>query len=324
MTPSCLSLALLVLLAADPAAPRPPHPFAPSLPQLTDEDEQRFDQVIDRFILYDIGKLKGAEGQKALADFQKLGPEATFALIRGLNRSAAIESSCPAVVIAKKLNTILRSSRDTELLEFARENIGLAVGPSRHLGVLKELRAVCVFRKAEVLRSGSTALRTVSPGGKSPQRMTLAELTRAAETERGEKLRPILQELERRDGEEALTALAAAAGSYDRDTQKVGGELLDASLARHKPAALKERLGDDRPGVRAAAARAVGARGLRYGTELIALLDDDEPDVRDAARAALVRLSRGSDFGPERNAGAADRKAAVERWRAWWAQQSQR
>ena len=86
---------------------RPRHPFAPSLPQLSDEEEEKLDQIIDRFILYDIGQLKGQEGKQALLDFQRLGPEATFALIRGLNRAAAINDSCPAVVISKKLRSIL-------------------------------------------------------------------------------------------------------------------------------------------------------------------------------------------------------------------------
>src|SRR5690349_1375375 len=105
MSSAMLSLALAALLAAEPAKtekPRPPHPFAPSLPQLTDDEEAELDRIIDRFILFDLGKLKGEEGKKALADFQKLGPDATFALIRGMNRAAAIESSCPAVVIGKK------------------------------------------------------------------------------------------------------------------------------------------------------------------------------------------------------------------------------
>src|SRR5438128_805968 len=108
MSTTLLSFTLAALLAADTGTPskaeRPRNPLAPSLPQLTDEEEEKIDAVIDRFILYDTGKLKGAEGKKALADFNNLGPEAIFPLIRGLNRAANIESSCPALVIAKKLS----------------------------------------------------------------------------------------------------------------------------------------------------------------------------------------------------------------------------
>lgn len=167
MTSPILALALAVLLQADSSARteplRKPHPFAPSLPQLSDAEEEQLDRIIERFVLYDLGKLKGEEGKKALFDFQKLGPEAVFALIRGLNKAAAIESSCPAVVIAKKVNSILRSTNDVELLEFARENIGIGVTQSRHMGVLKDLRAGAIVRKRDVVNK-STIKTSPSPG----------------------------------------------------------------------------------------------------------------------------------------------------------------
>src|SRR5262245_10137703 len=63
MTPSILILTVGILLPAQtPAskyADRPPSTFAPSLPQLTDEEEEQIDGVIERFIQQDIGKLKG-------------------------------------------------------------------------------------------------------------------------------------------------------------------------------------------------------------------------------------------------------------------------
>ena len=90
MGASLLAVSLLLLIPGDsparPETPRQPNPFAPSLPLLTDAEEKRLDDIIDRFILVDIGKLKGAEAQKALAGFKRLGPEASFALIRGISR----------------------------------------------------------------------------------------------------------------------------------------------------------------------------------------------------------------------------------------------
>src|SRR4051794_7670737 len=118
MTPSILTLSLVFLLAADAPPrsekPREANPFAPSLPLLTDEEEDALDQIIDRFIQFDIAKLKGAEGKKALTDFQKLGPEAIPALLRGLNKAGNIEASCPVVTIAKKLGLLLSGSQDRE------------------------------------------------------------------------------------------------------------------------------------------------------------------------------------------------------------------
>src|SRR5258708_15721683 len=105
MTLTLLTAALSLSLAADPSAdkPRPPNPFAPTLPQLTKEEEDDLDAVIDRFILADTGQLTGADAKAALKDFNALGPEAVFALIRGLNRAAVPDQSCPTLVIANKL-----------------------------------------------------------------------------------------------------------------------------------------------------------------------------------------------------------------------------
>jgi hypothetical protein len=320
----CLLLGT-VPLADDPqkqATSRPPHPFAPSLPQLTDEEEEQFDRVIERFIAYDTGKLPGAEGKKALAEFQKLGSESTFALIRGMNRAARIEHSCPAVTIARKLQRILMSSTDVELLEFARENIGVGVTESRHLNVLKDLRLACTLRK-NALASGT---RDVSLRGREkPIRgMTVPELAEAAGGERGPRLKEVLTELGRRPGEQALGALGAAAASYEGETRTLARELLLKRLAKLETAGLRAKLRDDKSEIRAGAAQVVGEKRLRLGSELIELLQDDEASVRRAAREALVRLARGTDFGPEPSASDDERAEAVRNWQAWWRQQGGR
>src|SRR5262249_3755541 len=99
MTPTVLTLSFALLLAGDSPTKnetlRKPNPLAPSLPLLTDEEETKLDEIVDRFIQYDTGKLRGDSSKNALKDFQGLGPEATFALIRGLNKSANIEATCP-------------------------------------------------------------------------------------------------------------------------------------------------------------------------------------------------------------------------------------
>jgi hypothetical protein len=40
--------------------------------------------------------------------------------------------------------------------------------------------------------------------------------------------------------------------------------------------------------------------------------------VRDEARAALKRLSKGKDFGPQATATADERGEAKKKWQAWW------
>jgi hypothetical protein len=319
MTATLFSLTLAVLAAGDPAPdkPRPPSPLAPSLPRLTRDEEDKIDAVIDRFILADIGRLRGTEARDAVGAFEKLQPGAIPALIRGLNRAARIEHSCPVLVIAKKLNRMLMASDDRELLEFARDEIGAGVGRTRHMGILQDLRLNCMLRKNALARRAPA-------GPKAPRSLTVAELAEAAGTARGPRLKQVLVELERRRGPEVLAGLCTAAGSYDREVQQLGRDLLDRHLARQPAAFVKEKLRDEQPEVRMAAARAAAARHPSLAGGVIDLLADDQADVRAAAHQALVRLSRGQDFGPSAAAGRDERAQARQQWRAWWERQSRR
>jgi hypothetical protein len=328
MTTTLLSLTLLALLPGEPTGrgetPRQPSPFAPSLPQLTDAEEDKLDDIIERFIQSDTGKLKGEAGKQAKAEFDRLGADATFALIRGLNRAAKIESSCPAVIIARKLHTILLGTRDPALLDFARENIGIGVERSRHMGVLKDLRVVCIVRKRSL--GSQASLSTGSSPGSNPYRsMTVPQLAEAAGSERGPRQKQIVLELSKRRGDDALAALASvAAVSSDKEMKQLARDQLDKVLSSVTVAVLKEKLKDDRAEIRAAAARVAGNKGYRLSDELIDLLGEEEPEVRQAARQALVRLSRGVDYGPGRDADEAGRALAMRQWRAWWSKQGGR
>ncbi|MBY0525982.1 MAG: hypothetical protein K2R98_21490 [Gemmataceae bacterium] len=322
-----LALGLAALASGADETPRKPHPFAPSLPLLTDEEEAKIDRIIDRFILFDTGKLTGEEGKKALQDFQKLGPEAIPALIRGMNKAAGIEASCPAVTIGRKLAGMLKYSDDSQLLEFARENIGLGVTKSPHMAVIKDLRTICLLRKRDV-DTKQLAMKKKDPpvgGEKSLRNMTTAELSQAATTERGSKLKDILTELEKRPGDLAIAALGTASGTgYDAEIQQLARDLLAKNLSRQTTATLKDKLKDERPGVRVATALVIGDKGIKMGGELIELLNDKEADVQQAARKALTTLAKGTDYGPERDAKDAERAEAIKQWRAWWAKQNSR
>src|SRR5947209_6201704 len=323
MNATVLTVTLATLFAADPSPdldrPPKPNPYAPSLPYLTREEEDRLDQVIDRFIQYDTGRLRGAEGRDALHEFEQLKPEAIPALIRGLNRAARIEHSCPAVVIAGKLRRLLMASDDARLLEFARDEIGADVGRTRHAAVLNDLRVRCMFRRNTLARLPTPAPAFApAPATTASRPRTTAQLVEAASTERGPRLRQVLLELEQRRGREVLDGLTVAAASYDRDTRQFGRDLLDRHLARLPAAAVRERLADKQAEVRKAAARVVAARFPALAGALIALLDDEQAEVRAEARRALVRLAHGEDFGPAADATPAQREQALERWRDWW------
>jgi hypothetical protein len=338
MTSTLLTLTLAVVIAADPPVSpgkREPNPFAPSLPQLTDQEEANLDKIIDHFIEFDLGLLRGTEAKQAKDDFDKLGPEAIFALIRGLNRAALIEGSCPALVIARKLDRFLRSSTDPELLQFAHENIGLDVKQSRHLGVIKDLRFGVSLRKSALARAGITKYNPALGYASDPAARTTikplsslsdSELAAAAGSDRSPRLKRILTELGTRKSEDALNALAAAAGSlYEEDVQKTAREALLTNLSQQSPAVVQAGLKDDRIEMRVAAAAAAGTRSLTAcGGDLVDLLADTEARVRDAAHQALVKLNKGGDLGPSANATDADRDAAVKKWRDWWGKQSKR
>jgi hypothetical protein len=321
MTAAMVLTALTALAPAD-NPPRKANPLAPSLPLLTKEEAGRYEKVLDRFILYETGKLGSGEKAKVLAEFNALGPDATFQLLDALNRAAQIESSCPAVIIARKLAMIFRGSNDVELLQFARENIGAGVTARRHLNALKDLRLTCMLRQSELQRQNLVA--GFRPGEKGPGQMTISELANAAGSERGPRLRSVLVELERRQGEQVLNALGAAAASYDSSEQQLARGLLVRHLSGKGAAVVRDALKADQPEVRAAAARVVASRRLPYTAEVIELLNDGESVVRQAARQALVQLSRGRDFGPEATAGPTERAQAVRQWQDWLSQQGQR
>ena len=154
--------------------------------------------------------------------------------------------------------------------------------------------------------------------------MSVGDLAKAAGSERGPRLKEVLAELETRRGEEAITALGAAAASYEGDVRDLARDLLDKNLVRQGVRVIKERTKDDRAEVRAATARVIAGKNLKLGDELIDLLGDDNAAVREAAHAALVKLSKGTDHGPAKDATTEERAAAVKKWRAWWEKQEKR
>ena len=257
------------LLVGQSTEARPAHPLAPSLPQLTAKEEAKYEAVIQRFILYDIGKLPGAAGKKALEDFNRLPPEAIFVLIDGFNQAANMEASCPAVVIGRKIMNLMNASEDLQLLAFAKENLGAGVTGKRHLGMLRDVQFSIQLRKGAVQRKVLASGNTAPP--KSMASMSAAELAK--------------------------------------------------HMTRQTGLQLKDLLKHDRAEVKIAAAKEVGARGLRFGPELIELLQDGDVAVSQASRAALARLNRGIDYGPAPDGSVGERETALRRWREWWDRQ---
>src|SRR5207248_4251459 len=116
-------------------------------------------------------------GVKALREFRKLGPEAIPALIRGINRAAAINHSCPVTVIAEKMRRLLASSRDVKLMQFVRDEVGAGVGPTRHAAVLQDLRVAVMLHRNALARAG---FRDTTPPEKAANLRSTSELLEAA------------------------------------------------------------------------------------------------------------------------------------------------
>jgi hypothetical protein len=98
-------------------------------------------------------------------------------------------------------------------------------------------------------------------------------------------------------------------------------EVFMEKLLREKSDDLRQRLTDRNPTVRFLTIQAIARRRLPLEKALIERLIDRDRTVAQAARAALVRLGRGVDFGPTAKATRTQRHQAVQRWTDWLALQ---
>ncbi len=96
------------------------------------------------------------------------------------------------------------------------------------------------------------------------------------------------------------------------------------SLDFWKKPNLAEKLSDDSPLVRWVAANIIARKRIPAEKELVELLNDPFPEIREAAHQALVRLARGTDFGPHPLDSQAKIKKAIQRWNDWLALQEYR
>lgn len=313
------AFALVLSQSPNDKSERQRHPLAPSLPILTEKEIAQYEAVVERFIQYDIGKLPKSQGEKAKAEFLRLPPEAFFVLVEAFNRAANMEHSCPAVVIGKKLASIIRSSDDFEMLQFAKDTIGLGVKARRHMGVVKDLQVTCILRKGFLQSQALAAKNAPRPNVTAPvpgaiPAMTQAEFLKAAQNEQGPRLKAILAEADRK---KLFDVLIIAAARPETEAKEIGQSYLDKHLDQKTGAQLRDLLKHSQPAARAAAAKAIGQRKLPFAKELIDTLADDHALVRQAARRALVQWSDGRDFGPEADADEAAQSVAIRRWRDW-------
>jgi HEAT repeat protein len=158
MPATLLVTTTMLLLAQAPPAKEEPAKPKPSLlddaPKLVNNlDEADRDKIVDRFIQFDIGKLRGTAGAEAHAAFQKLDARAMPALARGLSRASQMEASCPALVLAAKMRPLISQIDDPKVLEYCQKTI--AIG-GYHRQAVAGVRSEVAERLA-ALQRGQTA-----------------------------------------------------------------------------------------------------------------------------------------------------------------------
>ncbi len=316
-------IAMLLIGALAPAAPCRPagaQQREAGRRETSRREDKRYDEVVNAFIAYDIGQLRGAQGQRANQAFRSLqGDAAIPAVIRGVNKAARMRQSCPIIVVARKLENMLEATKDDDMLRYAidhLDNSGQGVVYGSYVDRLRELAERKLYgegRRQRKLQGGTVSqlLRAQKP----VEQWTYEDLQEAIHQEKGSQLVRVLEELEKRKGAQHTNTLAQAIAVVPDDAREIARALLAQRLVRMTDGTLRAKLEDPNVEVRAAAVRAVGYKRAPLYREVAAAMRD-KPLVAEYARQVLLKLS-GEDFGPGPDASVAEWYAASKRWEAW-------
>jgi hypothetical protein len=141
-----------------------------------------------------------------------------------------------------------------------------------------------------------------------------AELLKAS----GREQERLLEQLREAKGVPYTEALAAAIPQLTGTVKTKARDALAERLARMTPATLRDKLQDEAPEIRRAAALACAVKAdKQFIPDLANLLEDVQPRVARAAHAALKDLT-GQDLGPPADASPAVRRQAATAWKEWW------
>ncbi|MCS7016852.1 MAG: hypothetical protein NZM42_12140 [Gemmatales bacterium] len=140
---------------------KPPRRFTGRPGELSPEEEDRLDAIIERFIQHDLGI---RPDPKAVQEFQQLGVEAIPALVRALNRTAPLAHRCPPAMIAKKLNSLMLRVEDVEVLDFIRREVGAGIRSGPNVAFLDSVRFNAMLRKRELLSRTPPPHKSLFPG----------------------------------------------------------------------------------------------------------------------------------------------------------------
>ena len=302
-------------------------PFGPAVSSArAQQPADQYDRIVEDFIQYDIGQLRGQQGRAANSQFQSLQSEQAIpSLVRGVNRAARLRQSCPVIAVSAKLQSLLQATANVDVLQWAADNLDRSTSGATYGTYLDNMRQIVNHRLAAVDEATPKIAATLQGGGTVSQlrrsreaieKWSYEDLLEAVSQDQGTRLLQILEELKDRKGARYTGALADAIAMVGDDIRPLARGLLAARLTRMSDRTLRSKLKDANPEVRAAAASAVGYKGTALYRELAAALRDPNPLVVAEARAVLVKLL-GEDFGPPSDASGLECFEASRRWEQW-------
>jgi hypothetical protein len=125
------------------------------------ERQEEWDEVVAWFIRFEIGQLKREEAKLSTKDFHnslaRLDARAIPALVRGVNRAALENYSCPYMMFAAKLSALLSLTDDRKLVGYAVEHLGEGVTNREYLHKLDLLRGEAQRRLVAIVEGKLTA-----------------------------------------------------------------------------------------------------------------------------------------------------------------------
>lgn len=204
-------------------------------------------------------------------------------------------------------------------------------------GLMFMCRSNLVKDLTRILRAGNNLPKTASggpavkPGGNAnippPAGNTstgdadVAELTKSLLEAKGAEQARLLEKLRDEKGAAYTSALVDAIPKLSKDMQKSARDALAERMSRMKPEFIQDRLQNENPELRRAAAIAVYMRDLNdLIPDVIPLLADKDELVWRGARLVLTKMT-GKDFGPPPQATDEEKKTAVAAWKAWYKEQ---
>ncbi|MBS0208248.1 MAG: hypothetical protein JSS27_04765 [Planctomycetes bacterium] len=283
----------------------------------------QYDVIVNKFIDYDVGRLRGQAGWEARDAFSRLNTtDAIPALIRGLNRAVEINNSCPVMVIASKLQQLMMKADQATLRDaLASLETTTANKPfGNYLASMRQmLENVSEGRNPHERREeGSSTMRAGDPAElrrrHTPvERWSEADIRSAFTTEKGAKLLNLLEFLRKQPGDDSVRLLAEAVNLVSEDMKPTARGLLAQRLSEVTDDSLRQHLQSKNGELRAAAAMAVGYKASPLYRELAKAIRDGDSRVSANAHASLVKLL-GEDLGPREGSNVAERFDAAKRW----------